>query len=130
VNDSALLAALVQRMNEQCPSPCGNRYEIDTAYCYGGVTITLNSHHLFHRMPKPALAEIIRAWLNGASAAREYDAVLAALVKNREDADRINADYNQRMQAAATRKAIKSWTECDTGSDRDPVTGAEYGVMQ
>ena len=32
--------------------------------------------------------------------------------------------------AAATRKAIKCWTECDTGSDCDPVTGAEYGVVQ
>ena len=114
MNDSALLAALVGRMNDECPSACGNPYEVDTAYCYGGVTITLASRHLFRRMPKPQLAEVLRAWLDGASAAREYDAVLAA----------------QRMQAAATRKAIKSWTECDTGSDCDPVTGAEYGVMQ
>ena len=130
MNDSALLAALVQRMNEQCPSACGNPYEVDTAYCYGGVTITLASRHLFRRMPKPQLAEVLRAWLDGAQAAREYDAVLAALLKNREDADRINADYAERMRAAATRKAIKCWTECDTGSDCDPVTGAEYGVPQ
>lgn len=130
MKDSELLAALVGRMNDECPSPCGNRYEVDTAYCYGGVTITLASRHLFRRMPKPQLAEVLRAWLDGAQAAREYDAVLAALIKNREDADRINREYNERMQAAATRKAIKSWTQCDTGSDCDPVTGAEYGVMQ
>ena len=124
----ATVRALVARMNAECPSPCGRPYKVDIAYCYGGIDVTLGGRHLLGRAPRGEIAQRIRAWLDGAEMERARQLLIQDTIRE--------AQFLAQLQAAATRKAVyRDVTPgvtfvAEVSGDCDPVTGAEYGVMQ
>jgi hypothetical protein len=100
---------------------------VDIAYCYGGITVSIGGRDLFRRAPRGECAGIIRAWLDGAEMERARQLI--------QDTIR-EAQFLAQLQAAATRKAVyRDVTPgvtfvAEVSGDCDPVTGAEYGVMQ
>ena len=119
--------ALVARMNAECPSPCGRPYMVDIYYGGGGIAVTLGARHILGRAPRGEIAQLIRAWLDGAEMERARQLLIQDTIKE--------AQFLAQLQAAATRKAIYRASPGVTlvahvSGDCDPVTGAEYGVAQ
>ena len=119
--------ALVARMNAECPSPCERPYMVDIYYGGGGIAVTLGARHILGRAPRGEIAQLIRSWLDGAEMER------ARQLKS-QDTIR-EAQFLAQLQAAATRKAVYRASpgvtlEVQVSGDCDPVTGAEYGVVQ
>ena len=122
----ATVRALVARMNAECPSPCGRPYMVDIYYGGGGIAVTLGARHLLGRFPRGECASIIRAWLDGAEMERARQLLIQDTIQD--------AQYLAKLQGEATRQAVHRRAVENAGhasrGDCDPVTGAEYGVMQ
>jgi hypothetical protein len=105
---------------------------VDIAYCYGGIDVTLGGRHLLGRAPRGECAQRIRSWLDGAEMERARQLLIQDTIRE--------AQYLAKLQGEATRQAVHRRAVENASSrpvfvhasrgDCDPVTGAEYGVMQ
>jgi hypothetical protein len=105
---------------------------VDIAYCYGGITVSIGGRDLFRRAPRGECAAIIRAWLDGAEMERARQLLIQDTIRE--------AQYLAKLQGEATRQAVHRRAVDNASSrpvfvhpsrgDCDPVTGAEYGVVQ